>query len=118
MFALSSKSFLPLLLILGASLGTGKALAGQESTVFRLDPKDQSFTRIATTLKLNDGFISATKTKLDPASPAYTALIQKRTYVWKVTLFGQTCDSNYAPMTNANGQLTGALFVATDCRKP
>ena len=57
--------------ILGANLGTGKALAGQESTVFRYDPKDQSFTRTSTTLRVDDGFISADKTKLDPASPAY-----------------------------------------------
>ena len=118
MFALRSKRFLPLLLILGASLGTGKALAGQESTVFRFDPKEKSFIRTSTTLRVDDGFISADKTKLDPGSPAYQALIQKRSYVGEVTLFGQACNSNYAPMTNANGELTGALFVATDCRKP
>ena len=118
MFALRSKGFLPLLLILVATFGTSKVLAGQESTVFRYDPKNQSLTRTSTTLRVDDGFISADKTKLDPTSPAYQALIQKRSYVGKVTLFGQVCDSNYAPMTDAKGQLTGALFVATDCHQP
>jgi hypothetical protein len=118
MFVLRSKGLRALLLILITSLATGKALAGQESSLLRYDPKDQSFTRIATTLKLNDGFISATKTKLDPASPAYTALIQKRSFTGKVKLFGQICDANYAPMTDGNGQLTGALFVGTDCHQP
>jgi len=118
MAAIRAKNVFAFLLVLTGSLGTSKAFAGQESTVFRFEPKDQSFVRISTTLKIEDRFISADKTKLDPSSPAYQALIQKRSYSGPVTLFGQVCDSNYAPITNASGELTGALFVATDCHQP
>ena len=55
---------------------------------------------------------SAASTKLDRSSPAYKALIKKVSYSGKTMLFGQACDSNYAPLTNASGQLTGAIFVA------
>jgi len=118
MSALRAKNVFAFLLILTGSLEASKAFAGQESTVFRFEPKDQSFVRISTTLKTEDRFISADKTKLDTSSPAYQALIQKRSFSGQVTLFGQVCESNYAPMTNASGDLTGALFVATDCHQP
>lgn len=92
---------------------TGAALGAQESTIFRYDGQD--FIRVKTTLMTEDGK-SAVNTKLDRGSPAYKALAQKRSYTGQSTVFGQKCDSNYAPLTDEGGQLTGALFVAT-CNK-
>ena len=86
----------------------GVALAGQESTIFTYDGKD--FIRTHTTLVTEDGKV-AVNTKLDHDSPSYKALIHKRSYTGNATIFGQECDANYAPLTNKNGRLTGALFV-------
>ena len=94
-------------------LATGVASAAQESTIFRYERQD--FIREKTTLMTEDGK-SAANTKLDRNSPAYKQLVQKHSYTGQATIFGQKCDSNYAPLTNASGQLTGALFVAT-CNK-
>jgi len=94
-------------------LAIGVASAGQESTIFRYDGQD--FIRDKTTLMTEDGK-SAANTKLDRNSPAYKQLVQKHSYVGQATIFGQKCDSNYAPLANASGQLTGALFVAI-CNK-
>jgi methyl-accepting chemotaxis protein len=87
----------------------GVAFAGQESTIFTYDGKD--FIRSQTTLVTEDG-TSAVNTKLDHNQPAYKALIKKHPYSGEVTVFGQKCDAKYAPLTNAHGGLTGALFVA------
>ena len=92
---------------------TGIAFAGQESTVFTFDGKD--FIRAQTTLAAEDGK-SAVNTKLDHTSPAYKELVKKHSYVGPATVFGQKCDANYAPLTDAKGKLTGALFVA-NCSK-
>lgn len=93
---------------------TGIAYAGQESTIFSYDGHD--FVRAKTTLNTEDGK-SAVNTKLDPNSQAYKALLEKRSYTGQVTVFGQKCDASYAPLTNAEGQLTGALFVAICTKK-
>ena len=92
---------------------TGSALAAQESTIFAYDGQD--FLRAQTTLTAEDGK-SAVNTKLDRKSPAYKELVRKRSYTGEATVFGQKCNVNYAPLTNASGQLTGALFVAI-CNK-
>lgn len=93
---------------------SGVALANtQESSIFRYDGQD--FVRVQTTLVKDDGK-SAVDSKLDRGSPAYKALIKKDSYSGKAMLFGRSCDANYAPLTNASGQLTGAIFVA-DCDK-
>jgi methyl-accepting chemotaxis protein len=93
---------------------SGVALAAaQESTIFRYDGHD--FVRVQTTMKTDDGQ-SAVNSKLDRGSPAYNALIKKISYTGKATLFGQTCDAHYAPLTDAGGKLTGAIFVA-NCDK-
>jgi methyl-accepting chemotaxis protein len=92
---------------------TGSALAAQESTIFRYDGQD--FVRVQTTLNTEDGK-SAVNTKLDRNSPAYKELVKKHSYAGQATLFAQKCDGNYAPLTDASGQLTGALFVAI-CNK-
>lgn len=91
----------------------GVANAGQESTIFTYDGQD--FLRAQTTLVMEDGK-SAVNTKLDRKSPAYKQLVKKRSYSGETMVFGQKCDANYAPLTNASGKLTGALFVAT-CKK-
>jgi len=89
---------------------SGVALAAaQESTIFSYDGQD--FIRVQTTLKSEDGQ-SADSTKLDRSSPAYKALSKKISYTGKTMLFGKACDANYAPLTNASGNLTGAIFVA------
>ena len=85
-------------------------LAAQESTIFRFDGKD--FIREKTTLTTEDG-ASAVNTKLDQGSPAFERLVQKKSYTGQAKLFDRTCDSIYAPILDAGGALTGALFVAT-----
>ena len=80
-----------------------------EATIFSYDGKD--FTRTKTTLVTEDGN-SAVNTKLDHATPAYKALIHKHSYVGDATVFGRKYDADYAPLTSADGRLTGALFVA------
>jgi len=95
-------------------VASGVALAAaQESTIFRYDGQD--FVRVQTTFMTKDGK-SAVNSKLDRGSPAYAALIKKTSHTGKATLFGQMCDANYAPLTDASGQLTGAIFVA-NCDK-
>lgn len=86
----------------------GMALADLESTIFTYDGQD--FVRKYTTLVTEEGK-SAVNTKLDRNSPAYKALVQKRSYTGEATLFGQKCDASYAPLTDEGGRLTGALFV-------
>jgi predicted membrane-bound mannosyltransferase len=80
-----------------------------EATIFSYNGKD--FVRVTTTLLTKDGK-SAVNTKLDHDTPAYKALIQKRSYSGEATIFGRSYDANYAPLTSDDGQLTGALFVA------
>ena len=107
---LISPSTKKLLLVLMLPLAAWEiAFAAQESTVFTYDGQD--FIRQQTTLKTADGQ-SAVNTKLDHKSPAYKELVNKRSYSGASTIFGHKCDANYAPLTNASGQLTGALFVA------
>jgi methyl-accepting chemotaxis protein len=96
-----------------ALVPSGIAFAGQESTIFTYDGKD--FIRAQTTLVTEDGK-SAVNTKLDRKSPAYKELLKKHSYTGATTVFGQKCDANYAPLSDAKGKLTGALFVAT-CSK-
>ncbi len=80
-----------------------------EATIFTYDGQD--FVRTKTTLVSKDGR-SAVDTKLDHDTPAYMALTQKRSYTGDATLFGREYEANYAPLTDEDGQLTGALFVA------
>lgn len=80
-----------------------------EATIFSYDGQD--FVRVRTTLVTEKGE-SAVSTKLDHDNPAYKLLIQKRSYVGDVTLFGRKYEANYAPLTGEDGKLTGALFIA------
>ena len=80
----------------------------QESSVFAYDGQD--FVRVHSTLLTESGE-SAVGTKLDRDNPGYAALIQKRSYIGEVTLFGHCCAANYAPLVDQEGRLTGALMV-------
>jgi hypothetical protein len=109
------------LLITGAtvalvSVASGSRPAVREdhdlaATIFSYDGKD--FIRTKTTLKTEDGK-SAVDTKLDHTTAAFKALVQKHSYSGDVTVFGKKYDADYAPMTSADGKLTGALFVAEE----
>jgi hypothetical protein len=77
-------------------------------TVFSFDGED--FTRVQTTLLTDEGK-SAVNTKLDRSTPGYQALVQKRSYTGEAILFGHTYDTYYAPLTNEEGKLHGAIFV-------
>ena len=78
---------------------------------FSFDGKD--FIRTDTTLITEDGE-SAVGTKLDHNNSGYKALLKKKSWSGKVTLFGKEYDSNYAPLTDNNGKLIGALNVFKD----
>lgn len=80
-----------------------------EATIFSFDGKE--FVRTNTTLMTQDGK-SAVNTKLEHDSPAYAALIGKHSYSGDATVFGKKYQANYAPLTSADGKVTGALFVA------
>jgi hypothetical protein len=80
-----------------------------EATIFSFDGKE--FVRTKTTLMTQDGK-SAVNTKLEHDSPAYSALLQKHSYTGDATVFGKKYEANYAPLTGADGKVTGALFVA------
>ncbi len=83
--------------------------ADLEATIFTFDGQD--FVRTQTTLVTDDGE-SAVNTKLDNDTPAYRALIEIRSYTGDATIFGREYEANYAPLTDEDGQLTGALFVS------
>jgi len=78
------------------------------ATIFTFDGED--FIRVQTTLLTAEGK-SAVNTKLDRNYPSYQALIQKHSYRGEATIFGRDYDTYYAPLTNEQGQLDGAIFV-------
>ena len=79
-----------------------------ESTIFSYDGQD--FVRTQTSLVTKEGK-SAVNTKLEHDTPAYKALVEKRSFSGDATVFGRHYDANYAPLTGEDGRLTGALFV-------
>ena len=102
--------FLTLSLLLPVTvLGSSASLAQSklDASILSYDGKD--FVRTETTL-MKDGQ-SAANTKLDPDSPAYKALVEKKSYTGPATVFGKDYQANYAPLTSADGKVTGALFV-------
>src|SRR4029453_10599227 len=80
-----------------------------EATIFSFDGKE--FVRAKTTMMTQEGK-SAVNTKLEHDNPAYSALLQKHSYTGDATVFGKKYEANYAPLTGADGKVTGALFVA------
>ena len=102
--------FLILCLLLPVTLlGSSASLAQTklDASILSYDGKD--FVRTETTL-MNEGK-SAVGTKLQPDSPAYKALVEKKSYTGPATVLGQNYQANYAPLIGADGKLTGALFV-------
>ena len=97
------------LLLVVTALGSGASLAQSklDASILSYDGKD--FVRTETTL-MNNGQ-AAVGTKLDPDSAAYKALVEKKSYTGPATVFGKNYQANYAPLTGADGKLTGALFV-------
>jgi|SwirhirootsSR3_FD_contig_31_15064831_length_625_multi_7_in_0_out_0_1 hypothetical protein len=92
----------------GSSRLAAQAQPKLDASIFSYDGQD--FVRTKTTLMTTDGK-SAVNTKLDRDNPAYKALVQKHSYTGETTAFGKKYDANYAPLTSADGKLTGALFV-------
>ena len=107
------RTFLILTVLLPAMAVASSASLGMShsnkmgATIFSYDGED--FVRSKTTLK-SEGK-SAANTKLDRDSAAYKALAEKRSYSGETTLFGHDYEGHYAPVTDADGNLTGALFV-------
>ena len=95
--------FTATVLVSGASLAQSKL----DASILSYDGKD--FVRTETTL-MNNGQ-SAVGTKLDPAGPAYKALVDKHSFTGPLTVFGHDYQANYAPLIGADGKTTGALFV-------
>jgi OFA family oxalate/formate antiporter-like MFS transporter len=77
-------------------------------TLFKFDGHD--FIRTETNLLTDDGK-SAINTKLDHENPIYQALVHKKSYSGVAILFGRNYETYYAPLTDEQGQLTGAIFV-------
>jgi methyl-accepting chemotaxis protein len=102
--------FLALALSVPTALFISSASAAETklgATVFSFDGKD--FVRTNTTMM--DKGKSATNTKLDHDSAAYKALMEKHSYTGPAAVFGGNYDGNYAPLTDKDGKLTGAIFV-------
>jgi methyl-accepting chemotaxis protein-2 (aspartate sensor receptor) len=102
--------FLVLSLLLPVTvLGSAASLAQSklDASILSYDGKD--FVRTETTL-MQEGK-AAVGTKLDANSPAYKALVEKKSYSGPATVFGREYQANYAPLIGADGKLTGALFV-------
>ena len=102
-----TKHILAVLLLAATSSFASAAETKLQATIFSFDGKD--FVRSETTLTADAK--SAANTKLDENSPAYKALIEKHSYTGPSILFGRDFQSNYAPLTDDSGKLTGALFV-------
>jgi len=77
-------------------------------TIFKYDGQD--FIRTQTNLLAADGK-SAINTKLDHDNPSYQALIHKNSYSGEAILFGRDYETYYAPLTDEEGELAGAIFV-------
>ena len=94
----------------GSSRIAAQSQAKLEATIFSYDGQD--FTRAKTTMLTAEGK-SAAGTKLDHETAAYKALAKGHSFAGEATIFGKKYDANYAPLTGADGKVTGALFVAT-----
>jgi MFS family permease len=77
-------------------------------TLFKFDGQD--FIRTETNLLTDDGK-SAINTKLARDDSIYPALIKRRSYAGVAILFGRDYETYYAPLTDEQGQLSGAIFV-------
>lgn len=71
------------------------------------------FVRVASSLKQQDGR-RAVGTALDHTHPAYSLLLEGRTFTGPATLFGRSYMTHYLPLKNQAGEVIGALFVGID----
>jgi len=78
------------------------------ATIFSFDGTD--FVRTQTTLLTAEGK-SAINTRLDREAPSYQALRQNHSYRGEATIFGRPYETYYAPLTDSNGKLDGAIFI-------
>lgn len=78
------------------------------ATIFSFDGQD--FIRTQTTLLTAEGK-SAVNTKLDRTAPSFEALIQGHSYRGEATIFGRDYATYYAPLTDSEGKLDGAIFI-------
>ena len=92
----------------GHASGSAAVNPKLEATIFSYDGHD--FVRTSTTLMTKDGK-PAVNTKLEQDNPAFKALSEKHSFTGETTVMGKKYDANYAPLTGADGELTGALFV-------
>ena len=81
------------------------------SSIFRFDGQD--FIRTDTTL-IDENGNPAVNTKMDRNYPGFKALLDKKSYNGRLMLFGKQVDSKVAPLTDENGNVTGALAVFKD----
>ena len=81
------------------------------SSIFRFDGQD--FIRTDTTL-IDENGNPAGNTKMDRNYPGFKALLDKKSYNGRLMLFGKQVDSKVAPLTDENGNVTGALAVFKD----
>ncbi|WP_251976792.1 methyl-accepting chemotaxis protein [Salinicola avicenniae] len=81
------------------------------ATIFARDGDD--FVRVTTSLKDNDGK-RAMGTLLNRESRSYANLMQNEPYIGLARLFGIPYITKYQPITDADGQVIGALFVGVD----
>ena len=101
--------FLVLSLLLPATVLVSSASLAETKLERLSSPMMVNFVRTETTL-MNEGK-SAVGTKLDHDSPAYKALVEKKSYTGPASAFGHDYQANYAPLVDKDGKLTGALFV-------
>jgi methyl-accepting chemotaxis protein len=87
------------------------AQTGVTATIFVRNGAD--FVRISTSVKKQNGE-RAIGTALSHAHPGYKNLLAGKSYVGYATLFGTQYLTEYDPITDAAGQVIGALYVGID----
>ena len=87
------------------------AQTGVTATIFVRNGAD--FIRISTSVKKQNGE-RAIGTALSHAHPGYASLLTGKSYVGYATLFGTQYLTEYDPITDAAGQVIGALYVGID----
>lgn len=84
---------------------------GVTATIFARNGED--FVRISTSIKKQNGE-RALGTSLSRAHPGYARLLAGDSYMGYATLFGTQYLTQYDPLTNASGNVIGALYVGVD----
>jgi len=87
------------------------AKSGAVATVFGKVGDD--FLRVSTSLKKSDGS-RAVGTFLGKNSPAYTPIMEGKSYIGIAHLFGKDYMTRYSPIYDYNKELIGILFIGHD----